>query len=133
MDHTTTHPTGGIPLVVVQHTLWHFGDRGLGVQPGTFSERLLLLISAADAENRRKLWASFPDYSLAFDLATSSTATFELLRNRAKDEGVRDASGDHCLLRTIDGEPCAVHYDGKDFADGTVTSVITGKRVEVTA
>lgn len=38
-------------------------------------------------------------------------------------------SGDHCLLRTINGEPCAVHYDCDDYPDGTATSIITGKVV----
>lgn len=38
-------------------------------------------------------------------------------------------SGDHCLLKTIDGQPCAVHYDCDDYSDGTITNVITGKRV----
>lgn len=83
MDHTT-NPTEGIPLDVVQHTLWHFGDWALGVQPGVFSERLLLLISAADSGNRAKLAAVFPDQVRAFLLAANEPNGFLQLRDRAK-------------------------------------------------
>jgi len=34
-----------------------------------------------------------------------------------------------CLLRTIDGIPCAVHYDCDEYRDGTITSIITGERI----
>jgi hypothetical protein len=82
MDHTT-NPTEGIPLDVVQHTLWHFGDEGLGVQPGKFVSRLLVTISAADAENRAKLASVFPDEVRAFTLALKPRG-FLALRERAK-------------------------------------------------
>ena len=39
-------------------------------------------------------------------------------------------SGNHCRMRTINGEPCAQHYDCDDYADGVITSVITGEVVE---
>lgn len=35
-------------------------------------------------------------------------------------------SGEHCQMRTIDGQPCAVHFDCDDYSDGTTTSILTG-------
>lgn len=84
MDHATTLPTEGIPLDVVQHTLWHFGDHGLGVQPGRFGQRLMLLIASADADNRRILADSYPAYSLAFDIIANRPGGLNAMRDRAK-------------------------------------------------
>jgi hypothetical protein len=83
MDHTT-NPTEGIPLEVVQHTLWHFGDRALGRQPGNFEARLLLLFAAADLENRAKLSTLYPAQFRAFEMAALHSGGFETLRDRAK-------------------------------------------------
>lgn len=38
-------------------------------------------------------------------------------------------SGDHCMLRTIDGQPSAAHYDCDDYPNGTITSILTGEIV----
>jgi hypothetical protein len=73
-----------MPLEVAQHTLWHFGDRNLGVQPGTFTERLLLLIAAADSTNRNLLALSYPRYVEAFRAVANEHWGLEWLRNVAR-------------------------------------------------
>lgn len=39
-------------------------------------------------------------------------------------------SGDHCRLLTVDGKPCAQHFDCDEWGDGVITSLLTGERVE---
>jgi hypothetical protein len=39
-------------------------------------------------------------------------------------------SGDRCSMRTVKGQPCAVHHDCDDYPDGTITSIITGEIVQ---
>ena len=35
--------------------------------------------------------------------------------------------GERCLLRVIDGQPCAIHYQCDDYPDGTISSIETGE------
>ncbi|MDX3354714.1 hypothetical protein PV703_15650 [Streptomyces sp. ME01-24h] len=55
--------TTSSPIVTPEtanHVLWHFG-RG-GYQPGSFTQKLLELICAADLDNKAKLARVFPEY-----------------------------------------------------------------------
>ena len=54
----TSAPT--ITPETANHVLWHFG-RG-GYQPGSFTQKLLELICAADLDNKAKLAQIFPEY-----------------------------------------------------------------------
>lgn len=56
MDTTTP----AITPETANHVLWHFG-RG-GYQPGSFTQKLLELIAAADLDNKAKLAQIFPEY-----------------------------------------------------------------------
>jgi len=58
----------GITLEAVRHVLWHLGDERYGVQPGTFTKRLMSALVVADSENRELLAKSFPDLAAAFGL-----------------------------------------------------------------
>jgi len=58
--------TPAVPVDVAMHVLWHFGDYNNGRQGGKFVERLLLTMSAADAENRTKIGREYPEYAMAF-------------------------------------------------------------------
>lgn len=83
-----------VPLEVAQHVLWHFGDRNLGVQPGTFTERLMLTISVADTGNRERLRAAFPEYVHAFVAVSRETWGLEWLRSRVMRALVPDREAD---------------------------------------
>lgn len=73
-----------LPIQVVWHVLWHFGDTNLGYQPGSFVERLLLSMNVADQENFRRLAEAFPDYARAFTAAKDEDGGLEALRSIAK-------------------------------------------------
>jgi hypothetical protein len=76
--------TNLVTLPIAQHVLWHFGDTNLGLQPGTFVERLLLAMSAADAENLAKLAQAFPGYVAAFWAVGHESWGLDWLRTMAK-------------------------------------------------
>lgn len=72
-----------LPLDVVQHVLWHFGDSNLGLEPGTFTARLLLTMSAADRENFARLHLAYPNYGFAFHAVGRVDGGLEKLRSIA--------------------------------------------------
>lgn len=74
----------GLPLDVVRHVLWHFGDSVYGVEPGMFRQRLMLTVSSADKENRALLAKGFPEIVGAMNLAQLTEGGFEELRSIAK-------------------------------------------------
>lgn len=74
----------GLPLDVVRHVLWHFGDSVYGVEPGMFRQRLMLTVSSADKENRALLAKGFPEIVAAMNLAQWTEGGFEDLRSIAK-------------------------------------------------
>jgi len=47
-------------VAAARHALWYFGDRELGLEPGSFSFRLFHVIAAADPSNRMVLGIAFP-------------------------------------------------------------------------
>lgn len=75
-----------LPLDVVQHTLWHFGDTNLGIQPGHFVERLLILASAADPENLERLRVGWPEYVTAWEAVARKPWGLDWLRGIVKAE-----------------------------------------------
>lgn len=74
----------GLPLDVVRHVLWQFGDSVYGVEPGTFTQRLMLTISSADKGNRERLAKGFPELVAAMNLVQYTEGGFEELRSIAK-------------------------------------------------
>jgi hypothetical protein len=72
-----------VSVKVAQHVLWYFGDTGLGVQPGDFTQRLLRAFASADEENFTKLSGSFPDYGHAFSSVSRTAWGLEWLRKKA--------------------------------------------------
>ena len=87
IDVETVHKDSSLPLQVAQHVLWHFGDEHLGLQPGEFTTRLLLTISAADKTNRDKLAVAFPDYVLAYRAVGNEPWGLDWLRKIAREQG----------------------------------------------
>lgn len=81
MDEVT-RPT--VSLEVAQHVLWWFGDTNLGLQPGTFSDRLMNAASAADTENLEKLELAFPEMVFAWRCASREHWGIEWLRSKVK-------------------------------------------------
>lgn len=75
---------------------------------------------------RRRLTELQHDFHMVVD--TRSRRTGERVMALAP-ETAASTSGDYCLLRVVNGRPCAVHYDCDDYADGTVTDVVTGEQV----
>lgn len=73
-----------LPLNVVQHVLWHFGDLVLGVQPGGFVSALLTTMARADQENLLKLSLVYEAYANAFRAVAREEHGLEMLRTRAK-------------------------------------------------
>ena len=74
----------GIPLDVVRHVLWFFGDAVYGREPGMFTSRLMLTVSAADQENRELLAKVFPEIVGAMNLAQYDSEGIDELRAIAK-------------------------------------------------
>lgn len=72
-----------IPLEVAQHTLWHYGDTNLGIQPSRFFGFLLQAFSVADVNNRAGLSLGFEDYATAFAVARFDVDGIPKLRTAA--------------------------------------------------
>lgn len=70
----------GIPLHVAQHVLSHFGDEGLGVQPGSFITLLMRAAQHADRSNRARLLLGFPEYVAALRLVSDTVEGLQTLR-----------------------------------------------------
>ncbi len=87
-SHLTGEATARIALSpeVVRHTLWWFGDRTYGTEPGHFITRLLNLISAADETNRAMLAAEWPEHVQAHSVVTRETWGLDYLLSLAKDD-----------------------------------------------
>ena len=69
---------------LAQHLAWHFGDVNLGLNPGTFTERLLQTISAADTTNRDRLSAAFPAHVAGFRAVANEPWGLEFIRDIAR-------------------------------------------------
>lgn len=76
-----------VPVDVAMHVLWHFGDYNYGRQGGKFVERLLLTLSAADAENRTKLAREYPEYAMAFLAVQMQTWGLDWLQRIVRGAG----------------------------------------------
>lgn len=75
-----------VPVKVAREVLWHFGDTNLGLQPGHFVARLLVLASAADQENLEKLRVGWPEYIHAWEKVAREPWGLEWLRAIVKAE-----------------------------------------------
>lgn len=53
----------------IRHVLWHVGDRTEGLQPGGFTEALLVAWGRADSQNGARLAAAFPALGRAVQTA----------------------------------------------------------------
>ncbi|QJU54380.1 hypothetical protein SCB71_14640 [Herbiconiux sp. KACC 21604] len=62
--------------------LWHFGDQGLGKQPGDFMYRLIRAIAVADPSNRDKLATAFPQLVAVFADVAYTPDGLERVRQR---------------------------------------------------
>lgn len=62
--------------------LWHFGDHGLGLQPGDFVYRLIRALAVADKDNRTKLATGFPALVAAFAEVAYTVDGLEKMRER---------------------------------------------------
>jgi hypothetical protein len=80
----TTSDRPALTLPVVRHVLWHFGDQGLGQQPGHFVSRLLTLAASADPDNLDKLRNEWPEYITAFEAVRDTPWGLDWLRGIAK-------------------------------------------------
>ncbi len=74
-----------VSLEVARSVLWFFGDTNLGVEPGSFVQRLLLAASAADAQNLEALRLGFPAYVHAFEMVARRPWGLDWLRGIVKD------------------------------------------------
>ncbi|MEV4472854.1 hypothetical protein [Nonomuraea sp. NPDC049504] len=82
IDHHVTDPH--ITPETAAHVLFHLGRGGW---PGsTFVQKLLQAFDVADALNRARLAAGFPEYAAAFELAKSTDTGIALLQARADDD-----------------------------------------------
>ena len=53
-----------------RHVLWHYGAQG-GYQPGSFTQKLMVTIDAADVVNKARLRACYPELVDAMNLAAN--------------------------------------------------------------
>lgn len=74
-----------ITLDVARAVLWHFGDHNLGLEPGHFVARLLVLASAADEENLEKLRVGWSEYIHAWESVARKPWGLDWLRGIVKD------------------------------------------------
>ncbi|MFJ4174039.1 hypothetical protein [Microbacterium sp. NPDC089696] len=77
---------------VVRHTLWWFGDRAYGQEPGHFVTRLLNLISASDPDNRDKISNEYPEYVQAHGVVARESWGLDFLLSLAKDAARDEAA-----------------------------------------
>lgn len=70
------HPP--IPVDVAAHVLFCFGSGGW--QPGSFIAALMAAFAKADRSNRHRLGQGFPDYELAFTMATDDPTGIDQLK-----------------------------------------------------
>ena len=78
---------GVISQRVACHVVWHFGDQNLGLEPGKFVERLMLLIVASDERNRELLSGVYPEYVRAVNAVQREPWGFDWLRAIAREVG----------------------------------------------
>lgn len=71
-----------ISATTARHVLWHYGIEG-GYQPGSFTQRLMQAIDAADVVNTARLRAAFPELVDAMTLAGRSRNGIALLEEAA--------------------------------------------------
>jgi hypothetical protein len=82
----------GISQELAHEVLWHYGCSGIadgvqyGIRPGGFKTNLFSTISAADAENRKKLAFAFPAEVAACELIEHHPAGVDTLRFLARGE-----------------------------------------------
>lgn len=81
-----------VSLDVAQHVLWHFGDYGLGLEPGNFTGLLLRAIAAADAVNRERLREVFPEHVRLVALVAGEHAGLEWLREIVRARATTEVS-----------------------------------------
>jgi len=74
-----------ITPAMAAHVLHHFG--GGGVRAGSFTVRLIELITHADPTNRARLALGFPGYVAAVDIAQNTLGGTEHLRFIAREFG----------------------------------------------
>ncbi|MGW9238167.1 hypothetical protein ACWGRL_05425 [[Kitasatospora] papulosa] len=65
-----------------RHVLWHYGRPG-GIQPGSYTERLMEAIDAADVVNAEKLRAAYPELVSAMLTAKNDMDGVKSLREIA--------------------------------------------------
>jgi hypothetical protein len=65
---STTSPT--VSSETARHVLWHYGADG-GYQPGSFTQKLMATIDAADVVNKARLRAVYPELVDAMNLAAN--------------------------------------------------------------
>jgi len=126
-----------VGVEVAQHILWHFGDTNVGVQPGHYVSRLMLLLSAADAENFEKLRGLYPEYAAGFELVARTTWGLDEVRSFIKAQ----VSADHLDFARIGIEPGHAQVAGDSVRLGAASPYVvtvcrsvntdTGKQCEL--
>ncbi|WP_022886410.1 hypothetical protein [Glaciibacter superstes] len=84
MEKIDAEKTSTVSVEVAQHVLWHFGDRQLGQEPGSFTIRLLRAIAAADQGNKARLRQGFPELVEAFTAVQQESWGMDWLRSIVK-------------------------------------------------
>ncbi|MGE5501263.1 MAG: hypothetical protein ACM3W4_04990 [Ignavibacteriales bacterium] len=63
-------PSPTFSAETTRHVLWHYGADG-GYQPGSFTQKLMIAIDAADVVNKARLRACYPELVDAMNLAAN--------------------------------------------------------------
>jgi hypothetical protein len=71
-------------LPAARALLLHFGDTRLGVSGGHFTDRLLVLLSAADDENKLKLAEHWPELVYGYEVIGQTTWGLDWMRDVVK-------------------------------------------------
>ena len=76
---STNSPT--IPSETARHVLWHYGADG-GWQPGSFTQKLMQAIDAADVVHKARLRACYPELVDAMSQAANQEDGIRLLQQQ---------------------------------------------------
>lgn len=98
--------TSTIPPETARHVLWHFGADS-GWRPGSFTQRLMDALAAADMTHTARLANVYPDYAAAFLAAQYDPDGIELLTDIANMRCTRCKQDDGPITPSGRCEPCA--------------------------
>lgn len=88
-DEKPEHAMTSSQIHASRNLLWHYGDRELGWEPGSFTKNLIRALESADTMNRLRLLTVFPDFhpGVMVLLSRGSDVLAEAVRENVERRG----------------------------------------------